>query len=158
VSRLPDSSEARPAKLASKGAAPNLGNTHAAELLRRIAAADRGALGELYDLLAPAVHAFTLRVLAARRRRLGARSVSGDLAARARLHPDSIPDAKWLRGSLQALPAGQRAVLELSYFAGYSSAEIAQELAIPIGTVKSRMARAIAQLRQRMRDPCGAGA
>jgi len=66
--------------------------------------------------------------------------------------------AATLRGSLLELPEDQRAVVELSYFAGYSSAEIARQLAIPIGTVESRMARALAQLRGRMCGPCGEGA
>lgn len=74
------------------------------------------------------------------------------------IDPDVVRDSAWLRGSLQALPDSQRAVVELSYFGGFSSAEIARELAIPVGTVKSRMARALAQLRLRLRPPCRAGA
>jgi RNA polymerase sigma-70 factor (ECF subfamily) len=67
------------------------------------------------------------------------------------LDPAAARDGQRLHGILLDLPAEQRAVLELGYFAGYSSAEIARELAIPIGTVKSRMARAIALLRVRLR-------
>jgi DNA-binding NarL/FixJ family response regulator len=39
-------------------------------------------------------------------------------------------------------------VLELAYFEGLSCSEIAARLDLPIGTVKSRMARALSQLRQ----------
>jgi RNA polymerase sigma-70 factor (ECF subfamily) len=73
-------------------------------------------------------------------------------ATEAQLDPAVARDGQRLHGIVLDLPAEQRAVLELGYFAGYSSAEIARELAIPIGTVKSRMARAIALLRLRLRD------
>ena len=43
---------------------------------------------------------------------------------------------------VNALPAGQRAVLVLRDIDGYSYEEIAQILAISQGTVKSRLARA----------------
>jgi RNA polymerase sigma-70 factor (ECF subfamily) len=56
-------------------------------------------------------------------------------------------DGRLLRGALAELHEDQRAVLELGYFAGYSCSEIAARLKIPIGTVKSRMSRAIAELR-----------
>ena len=46
------------------------------------------------------------------------------------------------------LSSEQRAVVELGYFGGYSSSEIALALEIPIGTVKSRMVRALDSLRQ----------
>jgi RNA polymerase sigma-70 factor (ECF subfamily) len=67
-----------------------------------------------------------------------------------RVDPASVRDGRTLQGILLDLPTDQRTVLELGYFAGYSCAEIARELAIPVGTVKSRMSRAIAQLRLRL--------
>jgi RNA polymerase sigma-70 factor (ECF subfamily) len=67
------------------------------------------------------------------------------------------PEPTWPRGpvlygELAGLPAEQRVVIELGYFAGYSHAEIALELEIPLGTVKSRISRAISTLRSRL-DP-----
>jgi RNA polymerase sigma-70 factor, ECF subfamily len=55
-----------------------------------------------------------------------------------------------LSNALAELPAEQRKVLELGYFAGQSCAEIAAVLSVPIGTVKSRMSRAIAHLRAKL--------
>ena len=46
------------------------------------------------------------------------------------------------------LPEAHRQVLNLGYFAGLSMSEIADELAIPLGTVKSRTAAALSKLRQ----------
>lgn len=59
-------------------------------------------------------------------------------------------DSDVLRTALSELPADQRRVLELGYFSGQSCAEIAAVLSVPIGTVKSRMSRAIAHLRARL--------
>jgi RNA polymerase sigma-70 factor (ECF subfamily) len=49
--------------------------------------------------------------------------------------------------ALAELPAGQRQAIELSFYRGLSHSEIARELAEPIGTVKSRMNRAMISLR-----------
>jgi RNA polymerase sigma-70 factor (ECF subfamily) len=57
---------------------------------------------------------------------------------------------------LRQLSSEQRAVVELGYFAGYSTAEIAIALAIPVGTVKSRMTRALDKLRLLLRRHQGA--
>jgi RNA polymerase sigma-70 factor (ECF subfamily) len=64
-------------------------------------------------------------------------------------------DNKVLLQALSELPSDQKRVLELGYFSGQSCAEIAAELSVPIGTVKSRMSRAIAHLRARLAGPEG---
>lgn len=61
---------------------------------------------------------------------------------------DDRVDAGRLRGVLAALPDDQRAVIVLGFFDGLSSSEIADELHIPIGTVKSRVRSAMIKLRQ----------
>lgn len=61
-------------------------------------------------------------------------------------------DSKAVSRAVSDLPEDQRAVLELGYFAGQSCAEIADALSVPIGTVKSRMSRAIAQLRRTLAE------
>jgi RNA polymerase sigma-70 factor (sigma-E family) len=53
-----------------------------------------------------------------------------------------------VRRALAALPVDQRAVLMLRYLDDLSEAETARLLGIPVGTVKSRAARALASLRQ----------
>jgi RNA polymerase sigma-70 factor (ECF subfamily) len=64
-------------------------------------------------------------------------------------------DAARLRGQIVRLPSELVAVLELAYFEGLSSTEIAQALDVPVGTVKSRVARALAVLREQMGLPPG---
>jgi RNA polymerase sigma-70 factor (ECF subfamily) len=56
-------------------------------------------------------------------------------------------DAGRVESLLAELSEEQRSVVTLSYFDGLSSSEIAAELSIPIGTVKSRMAAAMQRLR-----------
>lgn len=62
--------------------------------------------------------------------------------------PASASDAERLRGALGTLPHEQRRVLELGYFDGLSSTEIAAITGVPVGTVKSRVAAARAKLRE----------
>lgn len=50
-----------------------------------------------------------------------------------------------MRG-VAALPAGQRAVLVLSYFEGFTETQTAAVMGCSVGTVKSQRARAIARL------------
>ena len=52
-----------------------------------------------------------------------------------------------VHAALDDLPADQRAVVDLAYFQGKTLAEVADELGIPIGTVKSRLHRAFGRLR-----------
>lgn len=57
------------------------------------------------------------------------------------------PDRKRVATVLGALPEQQRSVLELAYFEGLSSTEIATRLEVPVGTVKSRTAAGLRKLR-----------
>ncbi|MES2643578.1 MAG: sigma-70 family RNA polymerase sigma factor [Myxococcota bacterium] len=52
-----------------------------------------------------------------------------------------------LRAALGSLPSEQVAVLDGAYFAGKSMSEIAEELRLPVGTVKSRVRLAVDKLR-----------
>ena len=64
--------------------------------------------------------------------------------------PSFAPDFSCVRKALGKLPQAQRVVLELGYFEGLTCREIAERCSIPIGTVKSRMAAGMIQLRQHL--------
>lgn len=52
-----------------------------------------------------------------------------------------------VRAALAALPEEQQAVIQLAFFHGLSQSEIAQRLALPLGTVKTRLRLAYGKLR-----------
>ena len=56
------------------------------------------------------------------------------------------------RETIATLPSLQREVLDLRFSQGLSYAEIAEALAIPIGTVRSRLHNAIAAVRERLEE------
>lgn len=67
---------------------------------------------------------------------------------------ESIVGEAWLavrrkevREALLALPEDQRRVLEMAYFGGSTQAQIAEDLGIPLGTVKTRTLAAMRKLR-----------
>ena len=64
--------------------------------------------------------------------------------------PTSTADDASLNAALAALTTEQRRVLALRYHADLDLNEIAEVLAIPLGTVKSRLHRALAALRARL--------
>jgi len=80
-----------------------------------------------------------------------ARTLEALLPALAADPAQSLDHAK-VRRAVEELPETQRRVLELAYFEGLSSTEVAEQLAIPIGTVKSRTAAGLARLRAAMHD------
>lgn len=57
-----------------------------------------------------------------------------------------------LNTSMQALPDETRAILELVYFRGKSLPEVAAELKMPLGTVKSRLHRSLKTLRDAVKE------
>jgi RNA polymerase sigma-70 factor (ECF subfamily) len=57
-----------------------------------------------------------------------------------------------VQAALAGLPAEQREVLELAFYAGLSQSEIAERTGIPLGTVKTRTLLAMRKLRQALRD------
>ncbi|WP_051941295.1 sigma-70 family RNA polymerase sigma factor [Phaeacidiphilus oryzae] len=57
--------------------------------------------------------------------------------------------------ALSRLSATHRTVLYQMYFVGRTTQEVAEELGVPVGTVKSRLHYALRQLRQSMRDAEG---
>jgi RNA polymerase sigma-70 factor (ECF subfamily) len=59
-------------------------------------------------------------------------------------------DRQAVRGALEALPAGQREVIELAYLGGLTQSEISTRLHQPLGTVKTRMRLGMERLREFM--------
>lgn len=78
------------------------------------------------------------------------------------LQPAGFPDGAALtrtgererrvREALGSLPSDQVELLRLSFFAGKTHRDIADELRLPVGTVKSRMSRAFEKLRSILQD------
>lgn len=81
------------------------------------------------------------------KRRIRARETLAELA-REQAEPGADPPD--LRAAIGELPAGQRIVLDLFYIDGFSVAEVATALALPPGTVKTRLMHARNRLRALM--------
>lgn len=69
--------------------------------------------------------------------------------------PALAPDRAAVVQALAQLPDEQRMVIELSYFHGLSSSEIAERMGSPLGTVKSRTAAGLAKIRSAMQIGAG---
>jgi RNA polymerase sigma-70 factor, ECF subfamily len=54
--------------------------------------------------------------------------------------------------ALQQLPIAQKQVLEMAYYEGKSQSTIAQELDLPLGTIKTRSRQGLLKLRESLRD------
>ena len=57
-------------------------------------------------------------------------------------------EALTVRAAIDELPAEQSRVIELAYFGGFSHSQIADQLEMPIGTVKGRMRLGLEKLRK----------
>lgn len=69
--------------------------------------------------------------------------LSLDLAAEA----EETTDRLWLEEGLSQLPPDERNLLEQSYFLGYSHAELVEMTDMPLGTIKSKIRRALQKLK-----------
>ena len=58
------------------------------------------------------------------------------------------PELMGIKDLVEKLKPEQKAILDLVYFKGYTHVEVAEELDVPLGTVKTRLRMAIIQLRK----------
>jgi len=101
----------------------------------------------------------SLAIDALRRRVLDARTLERT-APRAETSDDPSPEhvaetvdlSQRARRAMAELTAGQRAALELAYFGGKTSAEVAELEGIPIGTAKTRIRAALLKLREALAE------
>ncbi len=61
---------------------------------------------------------------------------------------DGLLDRWRVAALLERIPGGEAAVLRLRFYDGLSQSEIAERTGIPLGTVKTRMIRGLARLRE----------
>lgn len=65
-----------------------------------------------------------------------------------------MQESEQTRRLVAELPPEQREVIDLAYFAGYTQAEIAARVGVPLGTVKSRVRLGLEKLRDNVeREP-----
>lgn len=57
------------------------------------------------------------------------------------------PELLGVKDLVEKLKPEQKSILDLIYFKGYTHVEVAEELGVPLGTVKTRLRMAITQLR-----------
>lgn len=90
-------------------------------------------------------HALTRRRAASRHHAIELRAARREPETCA-FEPRDHLEAARVHAALRALPAEQRAVVELAYFGNKTQTEIAAQLATPLGTVKTRAALALRKL------------
>ncbi len=93
-----------------------------------------------------------LRTYLNNRRKWGREVTLAVLPERGTEDPDAALTVTLTR-LLRDLPANQRAVVVLRFYQDLSVPQIAQELGIPEGTVKSQLSRALAVMRTQLGDP-----
>jgi RNA polymerase sigma-70 factor, ECF subfamily len=94
------------------------------------------------------------------RRRIRRAQITDDELRHEPVEPIPSPEVlSWLsrereavRAALDRLSPSQRTTLEIAFFEGLSYPEIAEREGVPLGTVKSRAARALAALRAALDD------
>ena len=55
---------------------------------------------------------------------------------------------RYVRQAIEALPSEQKQAIVLSFFSGFSHPEVAEQLGIPLGTVKTRIRLGMTKLRE----------
>lgn len=63
-------------------------------------------------------------------------------------------DQVMIRTGVGLLPEAERSVIDLIYFGGFTHIETAEQLRLPLGTVKTRLTRAVRKLRHYYTSEC----
>ena len=122
-------------------------------LWQNVSSAAEGQTGLMPYLLRVTRHRAIDRLRGRRRRERKLRAVGMEQEAHAApVEPDEAGRPGWhvhtrVHEALNALTAEQQAVVRLAYFEGLTQSEIAAELGIPLGTVKTRLRLAFGHLR-----------
>ena len=83
-----------------------------------------------------------------RRKRVGSQVMPQEASATADADPvEKREDAARVRAALERLSSAERQAIELAYFSDVSYAEVAQRLAEPVGTIKTRIRSGLSKLR-----------
>jgi RNA polymerase sigma-70 factor (ECF subfamily) len=110
----------------------------------------RGSLDTWVLLIARSLAIDTIRRRVLEARVLSAQDDPGDVSSEP--DPEAMAETRDMadraRQAMSSLSAGQRAALELAYFGGKTSAEVAELEGIPIGTAKTRIRTALVKLRE----------
>lgn len=91
-----------------------------------------------------------LRAKRARPQRADAYDVHDPASPMRAGNPHDPAERVALRGALEELEPQSRQLLMLAFYDGYSHNELAQLTGLPLGTVKSRVRRALLELRRRL--------
>jgi RNA polymerase sigma-70 factor, ECF subfamily len=121
---------------------------------QNVTPAGEGYAGLMPYLLRVARHRAIDRLRGRRRRErsLNAAAIEWNRPSTAPVEPDEAGHPGWqvhaqVHAALEALPPEQLAAVQLAYFEGLTQSEIAAQLGIPLGTVKTRLRLAFTRLR-----------
>lgn len=112
--------------------------------------------GSLRSFLLAHAHGRSIDLIRSEASRRNREERDGRLAAQIRPGLDEdvwqLALAADLRAALASLPDGERRALELAYFGGLTYREVATQLALPEGTVKSRIRAGLRRLRDQLSE------
>ena len=121
---------------------------------QNVTPAGEGYTGLMPYLLRVTRHRAIDRLRSRRRREryLGAAAIEWNLQSAPPVEPDEAGRPGWqvhtqVHAALETLPPEQLAAVQLAYFEGLTQSEIAAQLGIPLGTVKTRLRLAFTRLR-----------
>lgn len=109
------------------------------------------ARGTVQTFILTIAHHLCLERLRARRARPQGQEWTDDTPEPRSPYPARDPlDQALLRAALDGLPDTDRLLLEAMFFDGYTHAELTARTGLPLGTVKSRLRRALLRLREKV--------